>query len=209
MTGLSRHSARIAIAAFVAITGIASIIGSGGGGGSDDGGTTFYTAGRQVLSGLRGLTALSGTGHVGAWGSDGVWESTDGGVTWRPVFKGLRDPDVRDLVEITGGEAFSATDTQSLKAIFTHIDRMKPARFAPAGTVPLDAFGPFALVALALAGLRQLGRQAGAVDQVDLVERDDLPALVEAGAVRRALRVRAAPTRTVTTVAAMATAAAA
>ena len=67
---------------------------------SDDGGTTFYTAGRQVLSGLRGLTALSGTGHVGAWGSDGVWESTDGGVTWRPVFKGLRDPDVRDLVVV-------------------------------------------------------------------------------------------------------------
>jgi Ca-activated chloride channel family protein len=65
--------------------------------------------------------------------------------------------DVRDLVEITGGEAFSATDTQSLKAIFTHIDRMKPARFAPAGTVPLDAFGPFALVALALAGLHAIG----------------------------------------------------
>ncbi len=67
---------------------------------SDDGAATFYTAGRQVLSGLRGLTALAGTGHVGAWGSDGVWESTDGGVTWRPVFKGLRDPDVRDLVVV-------------------------------------------------------------------------------------------------------------
>jgi photosystem II stability/assembly factor-like uncharacterized protein len=67
---------------------------------SDDGGATFYTAGRQVLSGLRGLTALSGTGHVAAWGYDGVWESTDGGVTWRPVFKGLRDPDVRDLVVV-------------------------------------------------------------------------------------------------------------
>ena len=67
---------------------------------SDDGAATFYTAGRQVLSGLRGLAALSGTGHVGAWGSDGVWETTDGGVTWRPVFKGLRDPDVRDMVVV-------------------------------------------------------------------------------------------------------------
>jgi photosystem II stability/assembly factor-like uncharacterized protein len=67
---------------------------------SDDGGATFYTAGRQVLAGLRGLTALAGVGHVGAWGSDGVWESTDGGVTWRPVFRGLRDPDVRDLVVV-------------------------------------------------------------------------------------------------------------
>jgi len=65
--------------------------------------------------------------------------------------------DVRDLVEATGGEAFAATDTQSLKAIFKHIDRMKPARFAPAGTVPLDEFRPFALAALALAGLHGIG----------------------------------------------------
>ncbi|MFM2164678.1 MAG: hypothetical protein RL325_1115 [Planctomycetota bacterium] len=66
-------------------------------------------------------------------------------------------PDVRDLVEATGGEAFAGTDINSLSAVFKHIDRMKPARFAPAGTVPLDEFGPFAVAALALAGLHAVG----------------------------------------------------
>ena len=65
--------------------------------------------------------------------------------------------DVRDLVEITGGEAFATTDTNNLKAIFNHIDRMKPAQFAPVGTAPLDEFRPFALAALALAGLHAFG----------------------------------------------------
>ncbi|MFM7051330.1 MAG: vWA domain-containing protein [Planctomycetota bacterium] len=65
--------------------------------------------------------------------------------------------EVRDLVEMTGGDAFSSTDAQSLKAIFTHIDRMKPARFAPVGTVPLDEFAPFALAALALLALHAAG----------------------------------------------------
>ncbi|MBM4105090.1 MAG: VWA domain-containing protein [Phycisphaerae bacterium] len=61
--------------------------------------------------------------------------------------------EVRDLVEVTGGEAFAATDASSLRAIFSHIDKMKPARLAPAGTVPLDEFGPFAAIALGLLGL--------------------------------------------------------
>ncbi|MFZ9881276.1 MAG: vWA domain-containing protein [Phycisphaerales bacterium] len=65
--------------------------------------------------------------------------------------------EVRDLVEITGGEAFSSTDAQSLQAIFTHIDRMKPARFAPVGTVPLDEFRPFAIAAVGLLSLHALG----------------------------------------------------
>lgn len=65
--------------------------------------------------------------------------------------------EVRDLVEETGGEAFAATDLASLRAIFAHIDKMKPARFAPAGTVPLDDFAPFAVVALALLGIHLVG----------------------------------------------------
>ncbi|MEY3020931.1 MAG: hypothetical protein RIS86_127 [Planctomycetota bacterium] len=65
--------------------------------------------------------------------------------------------EIEDLVAETGGEAFAANDPASMKAIFTHIDRMRPARFAPAGTVPLDEFGPFAAVALALAGLHAFG----------------------------------------------------
>ena len=65
--------------------------------------------------------------------------------------------EVRDLVAVTGGDAFAGTDTGSLKAIFNHIDKMKPAKFAPVGTVPLDEFGPFAVVALALLGLHGFG----------------------------------------------------
>ena len=65
--------------------------------------------------------------------------------------------DVEDLVEETGGEAFAATDASSMRAIFSHIDRMKPARFAPAGTEPLDEFRPFALAALALLGIHAVG----------------------------------------------------
>lgn len=65
--------------------------------------------------------------------------------------------EVRDLVELTGGESFASIDPQSLRSVFDHIDRMKPARFAPAGTVPLDKFGPFAVVLLTLASLHALG----------------------------------------------------
>lgn len=67
---------------------------------SDDGGKTFSRLGRQVLAGLRGLAALPGQGHLLAWGEDGVWESLDGGVTWAPLFRGLRDPDIRDVVVV-------------------------------------------------------------------------------------------------------------
>lgn len=65
--------------------------------------------------------------------------------------------DVEDLVEATGGEAFAASYSGRLDAIFRHIDRMKPARFEPAGTVPLDEFGPFAIAAIGLLGLHGLG----------------------------------------------------
>ncbi len=65
--------------------------------------------------------------------------------------------DVLELVELTGGQSFAATDLESLKAIFTHIDRMKPATFSNPGTVPLDRFAPFAVVALVLCGLHAVG----------------------------------------------------
>ena len=65
--------------------------------------------------------------------------------------------DVEDLVAETGGEAFATTDASSMRAVFAHIDRMKPARFAPAGTVPLDRYGPFTAAALALLGVHAVG----------------------------------------------------
>jgi Ca-activated chloride channel homolog len=65
--------------------------------------------------------------------------------------------EVVDMAKITGGEAFSATDAESIKQVFRHIDRMKPATFKAVGTMPLDHFRPFALAALVLAGVHLLG----------------------------------------------------
>ncbi len=65
--------------------------------------------------------------------------------------------EVTDLARATGGEALAATDAEGLKEVFRHIDRMKPAKFRSVGTTPMDHFGPFAVAALALAGLHGLG----------------------------------------------------
>lgn len=69
--------------------------------------------------------------------------------------------EVVDMARMTGGEAFAATDAESIKQVFRHIDRMKPAHFKPSGTVPLDHFGPFAIAALALGAAHLLGLLGG------------------------------------------------
>lgn len=65
-------------------------------------------------------------------------------------------PDVAEIAEQTGGRAFEAADRSSLARVFAHIDAMKPARYIPQGTVPMDFFLPFALVGLALLVLHVL-----------------------------------------------------
>jgi Ca-activated chloride channel family protein len=65
--------------------------------------------------------------------------------------------EVVDMAREAGGEALAATDPESIKQVFRHIDKMKPAKFKAAGTVPLDHFGPFALAALAMIGLHAIG----------------------------------------------------
>lgn len=65
--------------------------------------------------------------------------------------------EVVDMTRITGGEAFAAADSDSIKQVFRHIDRMRPAKFKAVGTMPLDHFRPFALLALALCGVHLLG----------------------------------------------------
>ncbi|MFT3686873.1 MAG: vWA domain-containing protein [Phycisphaerales bacterium] len=65
--------------------------------------------------------------------------------------------EVVDMADATGGGAFAATDADSIKQVFRHIDKMKPARFAQAGTIPMDYFRPFAIAAVVLAGLHTLG----------------------------------------------------
>lgn len=65
--------------------------------------------------------------------------------------------DVVDLARQTGGDAMQATDPETIKQVFRHIDRMKPARFRAVGTVPMDHFEPFALAALVFASLHTIG----------------------------------------------------
>lgn len=55
---------------------------------------------------------------------------------------------VQDLARETGGEAFVATDSKGLQRVFEQISRLRPDRFAPGGTVPMDFLEPFALLGL-------------------------------------------------------------
>ncbi len=70
------------------------------------------------------------------------------------------DPVPEEVVEIserTGGESFQASDPASLERVFTHIDRMRPARYTSLSTVPMDWFTPFALIGTALLGVHLVG----------------------------------------------------
>ncbi len=58
---------------------------------SDDGGRNFYLTSGQPMRGTRGMVQFD-VGHLLAWGLDGAWETMDGGVSWQPVNRGLRDP---------------------------------------------------------------------------------------------------------------------
>jgi Ca-activated chloride channel family protein len=66
-------------------------------------------------------------------------------------------PEVVEIASQTGGQAFTARDPASLRRVFEHIDRMKPAEFTPGGTVPMDHFWPFALAAAGLLGVHLVG----------------------------------------------------
>jgi Ca-activated chloride channel family protein len=89
-------------------------------------------------------------------------ELTAAGITVYHIHVAETDPpeEVRELANITGGDSFHAADAQSLEAVFAHIDRMEPARFASVGAVPMDNFRPFAIAALALLGVHTLGLMA-------------------------------------------------
>lgn len=65
--------------------------------------------------------------------------------------------EVIDIARKTGGEAFQAADANTLRRVFSHIDRMRPAKFNPQGTVPMFHYHPFAFAALALIGLHLAG----------------------------------------------------
>lgn len=82
-------------------------------------------------------------------------ELVDSGITLYHIHVAQEDipADVVDIARKTGGEAFQAADATTLRQVFSHIDRMRPAKFNPQGTVPMYHYAPFALVALCLLGL--------------------------------------------------------
>ncbi len=65
--------------------------------------------------------------------------------------------EVVEIAKATGGEAFQASDTSTLRSVFRHIDRMRPARFRTLGTVPLDEFRVFAAIGLGALALHLVG----------------------------------------------------
>ncbi|MDG2030678.1 MAG: VWA domain-containing protein [Phycisphaerales bacterium] len=68
---------------------------------------------------------------------------------------------VQELARETGGEAFVATDRKGLERVFRHIDQLQPDRFEPGGTVPMDYYLPFAVIALSALGLHVVGLFGG------------------------------------------------
>lgn len=91
--------------------------------------------------------------------TDYAKELNDAKITFYHIHIGSDEmpQEVVDIAAQTGGQAFAARDASGLKHIFEHIDRMKPAKFTPSGTIPMDHFRPFALVTLAVLGLRLIG----------------------------------------------------
>ena len=77
---------------------------------SDDGGESFLSTGRQYLPDTSRLTSRPGTNHLLLSGGDGVWESTDSGIRWRPVSRGLQGPVIHDLA-ILGRGLLAVGDT--------------------------------------------------------------------------------------------------
>jgi photosystem II stability/assembly factor-like uncharacterized protein len=70
---------------------------------TDDGGESLRPSGRNPLRGTRTILPLDGAGHVLAAGEDGVWESLDGGIQWRPLARGLPHPQTMSLVQTQRG----------------------------------------------------------------------------------------------------------
>lgn len=77
---------------------------------SDDGGENLRQLSRNPLRGTTRLLPLEHAGHLLAGGVDGVWESTDGGMRWRPIVAGLPSPDNDALVHGTDGPIVAGLD---------------------------------------------------------------------------------------------------
>lgn len=144
---------------------------------SDDGGLSFAAMGRPALRGVRGLAGLGLQGHVLAWGIDGAWESTDGGVTWHALSYGLRDPEVRALVVV---------DDRPIAVTARAVWRLRPTRLGgprvgPGADRLVSARRQVELGELVRAGTQRAGLRIDVVDSMQW--RPLIPTLtVSAGA---------------------------
>jgi Ca-activated chloride channel family protein len=111
---------------------------------------------RLIILVSDGMSSDLGEGFAEA---DYAKELQDAKITLFHIHVGSEDmpQEVIDLAHQAGGQAFHARDAASLKQVFEHIDRMKPAQFSPGGTVPMDHFTPFALAAVVLMGVHLVG----------------------------------------------------
>jgi len=102
---------------------------------SDDGGEQLRAAGRNMLAGTRSLLPLSSPGHLLAAGVDGVWESRDGGMRWRPIVNGLPSPSNHWLGQDQNGPVLGGIDGvfHLTKAAAISIDEPEDVRQTPEG----------------------------------------------------------------------------
>ena len=77
------------------------------------------------------------------------------GITLFMIYIGYGQPqnELQAICSASGGGAFGVTDPQALKAVFAHIDRMKPVTFSATAETRVDHLRPFALTGLALLAL--------------------------------------------------------
>ncbi|MFG0284263.1 MAG: VWA domain-containing protein [Phycisphaerales bacterium JB039] len=111
---------------------------------------------RLIILVSDGVSSDLGDGFAEA---DYAEELTDAQITLFHIHVGNDDipQEVVDIATQTGGQAFAARDAASIRKVFQHIDRMRPAQFAPGGTVPMDHYWPFAVAALSALGLHLAG----------------------------------------------------
>ncbi len=105
-----------------------------------DSGLTALVLGRQPLLDTTRLLPLEAPGHLLASGSDGVWETVDGGLTWHPLYQGLKDPQVFDIAMV--GEQLYAVTLSGLLRLVEGRPEPEPGRESSSQWRPSGGLAP-------------------------------------------------------------------